>query len=107
MTCELPVDTVRDDAVVPTHPYLSVVPTLVLRTNPQVHILSANEGDYTVYNSWGAKVRSGHFVPDTHVTLGGQDAGAYTVDLPSTAGTYVFYLTDSDGLNRSVKVIVQ
>ena len=107
MTCELPVDTVRDDAVVPTHPYLSVVPTLVLRANPQVHILSANEGDYTVYNSWGAKVRSGHFVPDTHVTLGGQDAGAYTVDLPSTAGTYVFYLTDSDGLNRSVKVIVQ
>ena len=107
MTCELPVDTVRADAIVPTHPYLSVVPTLVVMANPVVNILSVNEGEYAVYNAWGTKVRSGHFVPDKHASLGGQEAGAYTVDLPSSAGTYVFYLTDSEGLTRSVKVIVQ
>ena len=99
MTCELEVDTTRQDEIVPTLPYISVVPTLVIQENPIVNILSINDGDYAVYNAVGSKIQSGRFTPDSHK--------AYEVHLPSAAGVYVFEMRDDEGLTRSVKVIVQ
>ena len=99
MTCELEVDTTRNDHLVPTLPYISVVPTLVVKENPVVNILATNDGYYSITNAVGTTVASGRFIPDSH--------DAFEVQLPSVAGTYIFKMVDDIGLQREVKVIVQ
>lgn len=96
-TCPI-VPKVRQDSVMPTMPYVSVVPTYVLRDNPVVNILSITAGTYTLYNAYGHQVECGSFEPGEH--------NAQTVRLPAVSGVYVFELREQSGIRRSVKVIV-
>ena len=99
MTCPMIPSLARPQTLSPQQPYISVVPTLVVRENPVVNILCVNDGEFDVYDSYGRKVDAGHFVPGVH--------NAYEVHLPSTSGVYVFSLRESSGLSRNIKVIVE
>lgn len=105
MTCPLIPDLSRDYDTSPTQTYIAVVPTLVAKENPVVHILSPTNGSYKLYNSQGQLVTQGDYAPDEH------DTGR--VVLPSISGVYVFHLIENTtmhtgtDLRRTVKVIVQ
>lgn len=98
-TCELVPDLSRPQTVTPEQPYIAVVPTLVVKENPVVNILSVTTGDYAVYDELGTLCTSGRFTPGAH--------NAYEVRLPATSGVYIFHLSEATGLNRAVKVIVR
>ena len=99
MTCPLTPDVSRVDTLMPTLPYLSVVPNCVVREHPVVNILSVNEGNYRIFDAVGSIITSGHFTPDEHK--------AYEITMPATSGIYIVEMSETSGLHRSVKVIVQ
>ena len=89
----------RDNDVVPQKPYVSVVPTYVVKANPVVNILcSQHGGTYKLYNPFGSLIDSGEFAPGEH--------NAYEVKLPAVSGVYMFQLNQDEGEIRTVKVIV-
>lgn len=89
----------RENAVVPQKPYVSVVPTYVVKANPVVNILcSQHGGTYKLYNPFGSLIQSGEFTPGDH--------NAYEVKLPAQSGVYMFQLNQDEGEIRTVKVIV-
>ena len=98
MTC--PITAVqRDNTTVPQLPYVSVVPTYVVKANPVVNILcSQHGGTYKLYNPFGSLIQSGNFTPGEH--------NAYEVKLPAQSGVYMFHLIQEEGEVRTVKVIV-
>ena len=98
MTC--PITAVqRDNPTVPQLPYVSVVPTYVVKANPVVNILcSKHGGTYKLYNPFGSLIQSGRFEPGEH--------NAYEVKLPAQSGVYMFQLNQDEGEVRTVKVIV-
>ena len=98
MTC--PVTAVqRDNDLLPQLPYVSVVPTYVVKANPVVNILCSKQGGtYKLYNPFGSLIQSGRFEPGEH--------NAYEVKLPAQSGVYMFQLNQDEGEVRTVKVIV-
>ena len=98
MTC--PITAVqRDNTTMPQLPYVSVVPTYVVKANPVVNILcSKHGGTYKLYNPFGSLIQSGRFEPGEH--------NAYEVKLPAQSGVYMFQLNQDEGEVRTVKVIV-
>ena len=99
LTCPLIPDMSGQQSLTPTMPYVSVVPTLVVREHPVVNILCVNPGNYELYDTYGALYRSGRFIPGAH--------NAFELTLPSVPGVYVFHLADDSGVTRTVKVLVQ
>ena len=99
MTCPIVPDLTRPQELTPSQPYVAVVPTLVVKENPVVNILCVNSGTYRIYDAFGILYDSGTFVPGVH--------NAYEVRLPGTAGVYLFRLSESSGLERTVKVLVE
>ena len=98
MTCPIVAEK-RGNATMPQLPYVSVVPTYVVRANPVVNILcSQHGGTYKLYNPFGSLIQSGRFEPGEH--------NAYEVKLPAQPGVYMFQLNQDEGEVRTVKVIV-
>ncbi len=98
MTCSL-VAQERNNTLTPQKPYVSVVPTLVVKDNPIVHIMCSQKGGvFKIYNPYGSLIQSGRFEP------GGYNA--QEVRLPAMSGIYLFELNQEEGEVRSVKVIV-
>lgn len=98
MTCPIVVQK-RDNTTMPQLPYVSVVPTYVVKANPVVNILcSKHGGTYKLYNPFGSLIQSGRFEPGEH--------NAYEVKLPAQSGVYMFQLNQDEGEVRTVKVIV-
>lgn len=85
MTCPIcPV--LLEDTIVPTKDYFSVVPTMVVKENPVVHILSTQPGTYEILTVIGMKISEGSipFSPNdynyaTSITI--PDAQAGTIRL--------------------------
>ena len=99
LTCPITPGT-RPDHLILTQHYVSVVPSVVVRENPVVNILSTTTGHYTVYNLQGQPVLSGAIEPDEH--------NAQEITLPNVSGVYIFDLVqDDEGEKRRVKVIVE
>ena len=97
-TCPIVAQT-RNNTMTPTQPYVSVVPTYVIKANPVVYIMcSQYGGDYKVYNPYGSLIQSGRFEPGTH--------NSFPVTLPALSGMYLFELNQENGEHRTVKVIV-
>lgn len=89
----------RENTLAPKKPYVSVVPTYVLKENPVVHILcSQYGGDFKVYNPYGSLIQVGKFTPGEH--------NSYEVRLPAMSGIYMFELIQENGEQRTVKVVV-
>lgn len=99
MTCPIVPDLSRPQSLTPTQPYISVVPTLVVRENPVVNILCVNSGQYEIYDAYGVQLSTGYYFPGAH--------NAFEVTLPAASGVYIFHLHDAAMLERTVKVIVQ
>ena len=98
MTCPI-VAQKRDNTTMPQLPYVSVVPTYVVKANPVVNILcSKHGGTYKLYNPFGSLIQSGRFEPGEH--------NAYEVKLQAQSGVYMFQLNQDEGEVRTVKVIV-
>ncbi|MBO4665700.1 MAG: hypothetical protein J5612_02385, partial [Paludibacteraceae bacterium] len=89
----------RDNTLTPKKPYVSVVPTYVIKANPVVHIMcSQYGGEFKIFNPYGSLIQSGHFTPGEH--------NSYEVRLPALSGIYMFELMQENGEQRTVKVIV-
>ena len=58
-TCPIQASIGPEDPLMPTTPYISVVPTIVEKENPVVYILSPNQGDYYIYDPHGTLYKSG------------------------------------------------
>lgn len=98
-TCPIQTSIGPDDPIMPTTPYISVVPTIVEKENPVVYVLSPNEGDYYIYDPHGTLYKSGTFLPDDHA--------AFDLRVPSVPGMYIIRLKDTTGLRRDVKILVK
>ncbi len=99
LTCPVEL-TLRDSSLMPTKPYVSVVPSLVFKESPYTNIMCNEAGSYTIYNPYGVAIQSGRFVPGEH--------NAYPVRLSTQTGVYLFYMKqDNHGEERTVKVVVQ
>ena len=99
MTCAIKA-VQRDNTMTPQKPYVSVVPTYVVKANPVVHILCSQfGGDFRIYNPYGSLIEDGHFEPGEH--------NAQEVHLPALSGMYLFELNQENGEVRTVKVIVE
>ena len=92
--------TKRDSSLTPQKPYVSVVPTYVVKDNPVVHILSSQHGgEFKLYSPYGALIESGRFEPGPH--------NAQEVKLPAMSGVFLFELIQEEGERRTVKVLVK
>lgn len=92
--------TLRDSSLMPTKPYVSVVPTLIPKAFPYTNILCNEPGAYTIYSPYGVAIQSGRFEPGDH--------NAYQVKIPAEQGMYLFDLRqENNGEQRSIKVVVQ
>lgn len=92
--------TLRDSSLMPTKPYVSVVPTLIPKAFPYTNILCNEPGAYTIYSPYGVAIQSGRFEPGDH--------NAYQVKIPAEQGIYLFDLRqENNGEQRSIKVVVQ
>ena len=98
-TCPIQASIGPEDPLMPTTPYISVVPTIVEKENPVVYILSPNQGDYYIYDPHGTLYKSGSFVPDDHA--------AADLRVPAVPGMYIIRLKDTTGLRRDVKILVK
>lgn len=99
LTCPVELS-LRDSSLMPTKPYVSVVPSLVFKESPYTNIMCNEAGSYTIYNPYGVAIQSGRFVPGEH--------NAYPVRLSTQTGVYLFYMKqDNHGEERTVKVVVQ
>lgn len=89
----------------PQKTYVSVVPTVVAKENPQVYILSPTGGQYKLLNPQGVLISQGAYLTD--------EKGTYPIMLPGVSGVYVFHLIENTtantggDLSRTIKVIVQ
>lgn len=89
----------RDSSLTPQKPYVSVVPTYVVKENPVVHILcSQHGGEFKLFDPYGSLIQTGRFEPGNH--------NAYEVRLPSVSGLYLFELIQDEGERRTIKVLV-
>ncbi|MCQ2341865.1 MAG: IgGFc-binding protein [Paludibacteraceae bacterium] len=86
------------DPTTPTTPYVSVVPTDVVKENPVVNILSVSGGEYELYDIYGSLYTSGSY--------DNLDHNAFQVRLPAVPGAFIFRLFDRGAGEREVKVIV-
>lgn len=101
-TCPIHIKKDNADRPAPQYNYLSVVPSVVSRYNPVVHILCRYEGSYRVYSPSGTLIEYGYFYP------GSKDA--YRLNLPATPGVYVVSLSSPSAdveRERTVRVVVQ
>lgn len=101
-TCPLHVVKDKNDRPAPIYNYLSVVPTVVDRTNPVAYILCRYEGSYRIYTSTGTLITYGYFTP-------GQK-NAYRLLLPTQPGVYIISMHAPSAdyeKERTVRVVVQ
>jgi len=97
-TCPI-VAQARNNTTTPTKPYVSVVPTYVVKANPVVYIMCSQKGgEYKIYNPYGSLIQNGRFEPGAH--------NSFPVTLPALSGMYLFELNQEGGEHRTVKVIV-
>ena len=87
-TCPIWIYPDQVDTLSPNLPYISVVPTYVVREHPVVNILSINSGRYEIYNCSGWLIEKGEYIPDQH--------HAMEITLPSIDGVYCFKLYDNE-----------
>lgn len=90
------------DSIVPQKDYFSVVPTMVLSENPQVHILSTKAGQYRVMTMTGEII-----IPCTKFEPNDNNyAGSFFI--PNiTHGWVNVQLVTVDGEGRTIKVLIQ
>lgn len=92
------------DTIVPQKDYFSVVPTIVSKINPTIHILSTRPGSYKITNLMGNQ-KQGDFAPDAN-----NYAGSITLDEYLLRGItnhlILVTLTLDTGDQRTIKVIV-
>ena len=90
------------DSIVPQKDYFSVVPTMVLSENPQVHILSTKAGQYRVMTMTGEII-----IPCTKFEPNDNNyAGSFFI--PNiTHGWVNVHLVTVDGEGRTIKVLIQ
>ena len=90
------------DSIVPQKDYLSVVPTMVVSENPQVHILSTKAGQYRVMTMTGEII-----IPATKFEPNDNNyAGSFFI--PKIRQGWVnVHLVTVDGDGRTIKVLIR
>ena len=92
------------DTIVPQKDYFSVVPTIVSKDNPTIHILSTRPGSYKITNLMGYQ-KQDEFVPDANNYAGSIKLDEYLVPR-ITSQLILVTLTLDTGDNRTIKVII-
>jgi hypothetical protein len=93
-----------NDTIVPQKDYFSVVPTIVSKDNPTIHILSTRSGTYEITNLLGYQ-KYGAFTPDANnyaTSINLQDCK----HLSLINQVFLVTLTLDTGDKRTIKVIV-
>ena len=93
-----------NDTIVPQKDYFSVVPTIVSKDNPTIHILSTRPGSYKITNLMGYQ-KQDEFVPDANNYAGSIKLDEYLVPR-ITSQLILVTLTLDTGDNRTIKVII-
>ena len=99
LTCPICPVYLSKDTIVPQLDYFSVVPTLVSKNNPVVHVLSTLPVKATVYHVNATWTNSYEFTPDNNNYAG-------SITLPSVSGVCIIKLSTPDGNGRRFKIIV-
>ena len=102
LTCPICPIYLTNDTIVPRLDYFSIVPTLVVKENPVVHILSTMRGTCIGYDMAGNQL----FEPFDFVPDGNNYAGAIVLPV-SQSGMINIRLTTQDGDTRMFKVLVK
>ena len=92
------------DTIVPQKDYFSVVPTIVSKINPTIHILSTRPGSYKITGLMGNQ-KQGDFVPDANNYAGSINLDEYLLR-GITNQLILVTLTLDTGEQRTIKVIV-
>ena len=92
------------DTIVPQKDYFSVVPTIVSKDNPTIHILSTRPGSYKITNLMGHQNQD-DFVPDANNYAGSIKLDEYLVSGITTQLIFVTLTLDT-GDRRTIKVII-
>ena len=102
LTCPICPIYLENDTIVPQLDYFSIVPTLVLRENPVVHILSTMRGTCVGYDMVGNLL----FEPFDFIPDGNNYAGAITLPV-SQSGMISIRLSTQNGESRVFKILVK
>lgn len=90
-----------EDSIMPQQDYFAIVPTLVVKENPVVYILSTQPGHYTIQSLTGILLDGGSFTPDSN-NYGG------AITLPTIGeGFSIVHLTLDNGDRRSFKILIK
>lgn len=107
------------DSIVPQKDYFAIVPTVVDRRNPIVHVLSTRSGEYsyTIHTYEGQTLKYGSFIPDEKNYGGVIDLSGISADKINYGGTIdlsgitkeavLIKLTIDDGSSRTFRVIIK
>jgi hypothetical protein len=107
------------DSIVPQKDYFAIVPTVVDRRNPIVHVLSTRSGkySYTIHTYEGQTLKYGSFIPDEKNYGGVIDLSGISTDKINYGGTIdlsgitkeavLIKLTIDDGSSRTFRVIIK
>lgn len=93
------------DTIVPQKDYFSVVPTIVSKINPTIHILSTRPGSYKITNLMGNQ-KQGDFAPDANNYAGSINLDEYLL-YGITNQLILVTLTLDTGDKRTIKVIIR
>ena len=93
------------DTIVPQKDYFSVVPTIVSKINPTIHILSTRPGNYKITNLMGNQ-KQGDFVPDANNYAGSINLDEYLLYGITNQLILVTLVLDT-GDKRTIKVIIR
>ena len=102
MTCPICPIYLTNDTIVPRLDYFSIVPTLVVKENPVVHILSTMRGTCMGYDAAGVQLfETFDFAPDVN-----NYAGSIALPVHQSGIVYI-KLSTQNGDNRIFKVLVK
>ena len=93
------------DTIVPQKDYFSVVPTIVSKINPTIHILSTRPGSYKITNLMGNQ-KQGDFAPDANNYAGSINLDEYLLYGITNQLILVTLILDT-GDKRTIKVIIR
>ena len=93
------------DTIVPQKDYFSIVPTIVSKINPTIHILSTRPGSYKITNLMGNQ-KQGDFAPDANNYAGSINLDEYLL-YGITNQLILVTLTLDTGDKRTIKVIIR
>ena len=93
------------DTIVPQKDYFSVVPTIVSKINPTIHILSTRPGNYKITNLMGNQ-KQGDFAPDANNYAGSINLDEYLLYGITNQLILVTLVLDT-GDKRTIKVIIR